>query len=76
MARHPNLLHRKIPFQIVANKQDCPNPMQDIELGDALGIEKLKNIANNELIYDVKESTALTGQGVQESLKFIDKYSK
>ena len=50
--------------------------MQDIELGDALGIEKLKNIANNELIYDVKESTALTGQGVQESLKFIDKYSK
>ena len=50
--------------------------MQDIELGDVLGIEKLKNIANNELIYDVKEATAITGQGVQESLKFIDKYSK
>ena len=76
MARHPNLLNRKIPFQIVANKQDLDGALQDTELHEALGIDKLKNIANNELIYAIKEATALKGYGVRESLKFIEKNSK
>ena len=76
MARHPNLLHRKIPFQIVANKQDIANVLQDTELHDALGIDKLKNIANCELIFAIKEATALKGYGVRECLKFIEKNSK
>ena len=50
--------------------------MNEDDLGLALGLDKLKSIKDNLLIYDVKGTTGLNGSGVRAALKFFENHSK
>ena len=74
MARHPGLAGRKIPFVIMANKQDMEDSVDDLELTKFIQIDKLKVM--NDLIYSVKPVIGLSGYNVDKSFKFFEQYAK
>ena len=63
MARHPCLKDRKIPFLILANKEDMGKKCIDTEvLRNYLQLDTLKTMT--KMKYDVKETSGLTGSNV------------
>ena len=70
MATHPNLVKRKIPFLILANKQDCENAINEMDLRKYIFLDKLKTL--NELEYLVQDTVGITGFNVSQSMKIFE----
>ena len=70
MARHPSLVDRKIPFIIMANKNDCPDAIEEGELRKIIQLDKLKSISS--LKYDVKTTIGIKGEGVEKCMKAFE----
>ena len=62
MATHPNLVKRKIPFVILANKQDDDSAIDEMDLRKCIQLDKLKTL--NELEYLVKDTVGITGYNI------------
>ena len=74
MAQHPSLKNRKIPFLIIANKQDVPESADDDDLRKYFQLDYLKTL--NVMKYDVKVCTAIEGHGIDKCFKHFESYSK
>ena len=64
IARHPGLKGRSIPFVILANKQDDDNALDEVKLRRVIQLDRLKTM--NDLKYYVKNTTGITGSGINE----------
>ena len=70
MARHPSLVDRKIPFLILANKNDSPDAIEEGELRKIVQLDKLKSISTMK--YDVKTTIGISGEGVEKCIKAFE----
>ena len=70
MARHPSLVDRKIPFLILANKNDSPDAIEEGELRKIVQLDKLKSISTMK--YDVKTTIGIRGEGVEKCIKAFE----
>jgi len=66
----PFLKERRIPFVIVANKQDKLQAYDEMHLRKFLGIDKMKH--RNKLLFSIKGTIATNGTGLNECFQFFE----
>lgn len=63
---HPDILNRKIPILLFANKMDNADALTSVKIAAALGLEKIKDKP-----WHISSSNALTGEGLQDGVQWL-----
>ncbi|KAJ6649588.1 ADP-ribosylation factor-like protein 6 [Pseudolycoriella hygida] len=66
LLHHPDIVDRKVPILLFANKMDTPEALSSVKIAAALGLEKIKDKP-----WHISSSNALTGDGLQDGVQWL-----
>nr|XP_005992054.1 PREDICTED: ADP-ribosylation factor-like protein 6 isoform X2 [Latimeria chalumnae] len=66
LLNHPDVKHRRIPILFFANKMDLRDALSSVKVSQLIGLDRIKDKP-----WHISGSNALTGEGLQEGVEWL-----